>query len=240
MLKIKDLTYKYDDDFSLKISKLDVDSGNLVFLVGPNGSGKTTLLKLITDELEIQSGSIQIDNSFPSDVKVKKNLLYMGSGTEMIPTFLTCYEFNKFMCKLYGVEFNLKKYEVIIQKYKMENFHRKLIEEYSHGMKKKTLLIVAAMIEPKILILDETLNGIDIEAKIIAKEMLYKMINDGKLVIFATHDLNLVEELKEQLLLILNGNIFYNGLHEDLKKIYPGLTLENIIQDKVKKTYETL
>ncbi|MFV0498991.1 MAG: ATP-binding cassette domain-containing protein [Bacilli bacterium] len=237
MINIKELYYSYDKNFVLRIEELDFKCGVLNFIVGPNGSGKTTLLRLMNDELKLQKGKILINDEIQSNLCVKKKLLYLSSGDNVVPEFLSCYEFVQFMCKLYNVNFNQKKYLQQITDYKMGIFHKELIENYSHGMKKKVLLIAAALIDPSVLIIDETLNGLDIESKIIAKKQIFNSISNGKLVIIATHDLNLVNELGGRIILMLKGRIFYDGELSDLKKEFMHSSLELIIQRIVEEIY---
>ena len=81
----------------------------------------------------------------------------------------------------------------------------KLIESYSHGMVKKVELIAAFLIQPDIVVIDETLNGIDLEAKEVSKVLINKLKEKGKSVIVCTHDLDLAEEIGERAILLYKG-----------------------------------
>ena len=130
--------------------------------------------------------------------------MYLPSDN-VLPDFLTGREYIDLMCRMYDNDQNEKILENLISYYSMDKDMDKLIESYSHGMVKKVELIAAFLIQPDIVVIDETLNGIDLEAKEVSKVLINKLKEKGKSVIVCTHDLDLAEEIGERAILLYKG-----------------------------------
>lgn len=203
ILEIKDVSFGYGKFDVLKNISFYGKRGEILVLAGPNGSGKTTLIKLIFDLLHRERGKGK-DNR---EIEAKKRIMYLQSDN-LLPVFLTGEEYIKLMCKMYEHRFEKSLYLQLVEYYEMKGITDHLMEEYSHGMMKKIQLISAFLIQPDIIIIDETLNGIDIKAKEISIILMKKMRKKGKLVLLCTHDLLLAEQIGNRVELINNGNIF--------------------------------
>lgn len=217
VLTIEDISFSYDKNLKvLNKVNFSVKKGEILVIAGPNGSGKTTLIKLIFDLLEIQSGNIKINGINNTNIKAKKNILYLPSDN-IVPEFLTGTEYIKIMCQMYDVNLDENLFEKLVNFYAMKNGINNLIESYSHGMIKKLQLITAFLIKPNIIIIDETLNGIDLEAKEISKILLKKLTKKGCTIIMCTHDLDLAEEIGERAILMSQGQIKKEVIIKDNK-----------------------
>lgn len=216
---------------------LTVQQGDFLALIGPNGCGKTTLIKLICDLLEKQKGSIKLDGLDHNDFKVKNAVLYLPSD-DVLPEFLTGKEYINLMLKMYNASMDEERFHRLVKYYSFDSALDVLIEEYSNGMKKKVQLIAAMLIDPEILIIDETLNGMDVESREITKLLLMNFSGPNKIVIMCSHDLHLLEEMCNKVVILYQGKIhtekkiddvrqttsllsIFRGImnHEDLKKM---------------------
>ena len=226
-ITIKNLNYSYTRKKNvLKAINLTLRKGELAVLAGPNGCGKTTMIKLIFDLLGIQEGKIKIDEIDHSDAGCKRNMMYLP-GDNNIPEFLTGYEYVKLMCKLYEFKGDTEILKRLSDYYSMSEYMGELIESYSHGMKKKIQLICAFYIKPEFIVIDETLNGIDIKAKEVSKELIKKLAKK-RTVLLCTHDLEFAQEIGERAILMYEGHI-YQDIH--LEEIRGETTLLNLFKE---------
>lgn len=210
MLKIENLTYSYDGKNNIlnKIN-LHIHTGEFIALAGPNGCGKTTLIKLMTDLLKLQTGKITFEDKKHSNKFVKTNIVYLPSD-DYLPEFLTGREYVDLYAQIYNCNYQENQLTKLVKYYSMSNNLEQLIEDYSHGMRKKIQLISAFLINPKLIIIDETLNGIDVEAMEVSKLLMRQFKKNGGTIILCTHDLPLAEELSERVLLMYQGEIKFD------------------------------
>lgn len=218
MLAINNINYSYDkknkvlDGLTFQVKK-----GDFLTIAGPNGSGKTTLIKLIIDLLKIQEGSIIVD-AFPHDLPlVKKKVVYLSSE-DYLPEFLTGNEYVKMLCRMYEKSFDEKSLNRLANYFSLDKKLNDLIEGYSHGMKKKIQLLSAFLINAPLLVIDETLNGIDVEAQEATKLLLNRYQEKGGAIIFCTHDLELVEEIGQRVILLNKGKVAINSTITEIIK----------------------
>ncbi|WP_217587597.1 ABC transporter ATP-binding protein [Lentibacillus saliphilus] len=217
MLEIKNISFSYGGNTPvLNNLNMNVEQGDFLALVGPNGCGKTTLIKLICDLLEKQEGSIKFNGIDNSDFKVKNQILYLPSD-DILPEFLTGREYIKLMHNMYESAIDQTYLDSLTQYYAFEAALDILIEEYSNGMKKKIQLIAAMLIAPEVLIIDETLNGIDVESREITKLLLLNFSKQGKTVIMCSHDLHLLEEICNKVVVLYGGRIHTEKDMDDVR-----------------------
>lgn len=219
MLKVNGLHYAYDSSYPvLKGVDFVAHQGEALALIGPNGSGKTTLIKLICNLLEIQKGEVRL-NDLKNDVyEVKKAILYLPSD-DVLPEFLSGREYVKLMLNLFRKKYDNDALLELADMYSLTSALNLMIGEYSNGMKKKIQLISAFLVNPEVLIIDETLNGMDIESQEITKFLLKKYSNSNNILIMCSHDLHLLEEICDEVIMLRQGGIYLQGkMHEIIEK----------------------
>ena len=230
ILNIKDVTFEYVKGKKvLDCINMNIGLGELPVLVGPNGSGKTTLMKLIFDLLKLQKGEILIAGKDNKAIDSKKNAIYLPSDN-LLPEFLTGSEYIKLICDLYDCKCDYMLRDKLIQYYSMKEHVGDLIETYSHGMVKKIQLITAFLVQPDLIVIDETLNGIDIEAKEVTKLLMQQIIKKNKSVFVCTHDLDFAKEIGSRVIIMHNGTI-YNDM--DIESLPENVSLTDILRDIV-------
>jgi len=206
MLIIQNLTKKYGKTIANNNLSLTVDSGKLTILLGPNGAGKTTLIKAICGLHCPDNGKILINDLDHEEVEARKQLAY-APEQPMLYDYLNLEEHLKFILKGYGKNDNLADYEELIKAFQMDGLRKKLIKDFSNGQKQKTSLLMALVLDTPILILDEPFNGLDPESVVVFKELLRKLVNDGKTVLLSTHLLDVAQTIADCYKIIRNGVI---------------------------------
>ncbi|MBC1417910.1 ATP-binding cassette domain-containing protein [Listeria fleischmannii] len=234
LLQVTSLTFFYNKQKILDNINFEIMAGEVVCLAGPNGSGKTTLIKNIMNILFDDSSKITINHIENTDLKAQKMMMYLSSES-YLPEFLTGKEYIHLMCKMYHITVNEPLLLKLTEYYSMGEKFNHIIESYSHGMKKKIQLIGGFLIQPPLLIIDETLNGIDMEAREVTKELIHKYTEKGNAILLCTHDFSLVEELEARAVLLNEGAIQYDSKEylkeeESISKLFSSLVLKEVKQ----------
>ncbi|MCX2750434.1 ABC transporter ATP-binding protein [Arthrobacter sp. MI7-26] len=186
-------------DVSFKIAENQV-----VGLIGPNGSGKSTLIKVILDLLQLQSGRVCIGSHTSQSRDAKMSSIYLSSN-DYLPEFLTGEEYLRFMHGLYGEPLDHTALTAQFTRYSMRDRHRDLIEDYSHGMRKKLQLIAAFMLRRRFTVIDETLNGVDIDAVNVFERDIRGLAKEGRSVLLCSHDFTMLEHIADELAVLIQG-----------------------------------
>ena len=200
---------------------LEINDGEIFGFIGLNGAGKTTTIKMMTGILEIDEGKILIDGNDieKNPVEAKKRIGYVPDSPDMFLK-LKGIEYLNFIADTYNV--NTEDRVNLIEKYAKEfGIFDKLenrIESYSHGMRQKIVIIGALIHNPKNLILDEPITGLDPKSSFDLKQTLKEYAKCGNAVFFSTHILEIAEKLCDKIGIINNGKLIYLGTIESLKE----------------------
>lgn len=221
MIEIKNVSKTYNGTKkALDNVNLTISSGEIFAFIGHNGAGKTTMIKSIVGILEFEEGDILIDGkSIKEDpIGCKLEMAYVPDNPDLYEN-MRAIDFINFVCDMYDITIDERKKN--IEKYaKMFELENKLtddISSYSHGMKQKVALIAALAHNPKVLIMDEPFVGLDPQAVYDMKELMKKMVKEGKTIFFSTHILDVAEKLCDHVAIIKAGKIVKTGKMKDIK-----------------------
>jgi ABC-2 type transport system ATP-binding protein len=191
-----------------------VARGRFFGFLGPNGAGKSTTMKMLTGMLRPTAGEVEIEGiRLSDDVLTVKGLI--GSLPEELPLYerLTGEEYLHFAGRMY----NLPRAEVrrrsdeLLEFLSLQEDRRKLLVDYSQGMKKKAALAAALIHNPRVLFLDEPLNGIDPISGRIVTDLLKRLASKGVTMFFTSHGLDVVERLCDEVAVIDKGRLVAQG-----------------------------
>ncbi len=197
---------------------MSVDEGEIVSLLGPNGAGKTTLVKQIYGELTPSKGEIKVLGKKPTDRNVKKLIGVVPQECEPYGD-LTVWDNIYYMGKLKGVnkEFIKNKGEELLDKLDLKDKRNTLARDLSGGLKRRTLIAMALINDPKLLILDEPTTGLDPEARREVWDILMKMKREGRSMLLTTHYLEEAERLADKIY-FLSRKIIAEGTPSQIKE----------------------
>lgn len=234
VIRIKDLRMNYGEDDVLKGINLEVNSGQIIGYIGPNGAGKTTTIKILLGMISQFEGSIEIFGKQISedDIQYKKKIGYVPEGGEIYEN-LTGWEYLDFIGQIYDIEQGKLKLRAntLAEAFGMEGAFNDRISSYSKGMKQKLLIICAIIHNPKIIILDEPLNGLDANSVMIFKEILSRLAQAGKTIFYSSHLMDVVEKISDRIILLADGEIIADGSFDQLKTKSKEGTLEKIFNE---------
>jgi ABC-2 type transport system ATP-binding protein len=220
MIEIKNLTKKYGEKTAIKNVTITIDDGEIFAFIGHNGAGKTTTIKCLMGIMDFDEGSIIINGKSIMDypIECKKEMAYVPDNPDLYEN-LTANEFINFMADMYDIDVDtrIKNISKYAKMFDLENNLNDYISTFSHGMKQKVALIAALVHEPKILVMDEPFVGLDPTAVHDMKEVMKKMCDEGKIIFFSTHILDVAEKLCTKVAIIKNGEVIRKGSMQEIK-----------------------
>jgi ABC-2 type transport system ATP-binding protein len=211
MIEIVDVKKKYGEKIALDGVDLSIKEGEIFGVLGPNGAGKTTLIKVICGLVKKDEGKVTILGKDIDEEKnfneIKKNMLVVFDNS-CIYEELTASENLNFAARLWGMkQKNLQtKISECLSYFEIEN-NNVLARNYSMGMKQRLSLARAFLINPQILIMDEPLTGLDANSVIHVRNFVNNLKNQGKTILFSSHNLGEVEKVVDRLAILNNGKV---------------------------------
>ncbi|MDO8802581.1 ABC transporter ATP-binding protein [Phenylobacterium sp.] len=199
---------------------LTVRSGELYALLGPNGAGKTTTLRMVAGLLKPDTGSIRVFGvDAMADPMAAKRLIAWAPDEPMLYDRLTPLEYLEFVAGLWGVEARTARArsEELLRMLGLWDERGRRCEGFSRGMKQKTALAGALIHDPKLLILDEPLTGLDAGAARQVKDLLTARTKAGATVILTTHILEVAERMADRIGIIQHGRLLTEGRLDELR-----------------------
>ena len=220
IIEIKGLHKSYSDHKALDNVNLSIGESKIFGLLGPNGAGKTTLIRIINQILEPDQGEVK----FAGELLSRKHIHSIG----YLPEERGLYKKMKvgeqvlYLAQLKGLSKKEAKQKLSywFEKLGAENWWNKKVEDLSKGMAQKIQFITTVLHDPKVLILDEPLSGLDPVNSLLIKNEILELKKKNTSIILSTHDMNSVEEICEEVAIIHNSKKILQGSINEIKKNY--------------------
>ena len=212
---------------------LELRTGELFALLGHNGAGKTTTIKMLVGLLRPQSGEVTV-GGFDLSKSTREAVSLLGYVPDQPYLYdkLSGREFLEFIAGMYGYDSsqtrNLIDREV--ERFRLNAFVDDLCESYSHGMKQRTVFAAAMLHNPRVLVIDEPLVGLDPQSIRLVKDLLRNEVANGLCVFMSTHTLAAAEEIADRIGVMRQSKLLFTGSVEELRNELPGenQTLESL------------
>jgi ABC-2 type transport system ATP-binding protein len=198
LLKVRDISFSIDGNLILHDINLTVDRYQIVGLVGKNGAGKTTLFNIICGLINFSEGEVTFNDRTPNDVKYFNELFFIPD-TMLVHEYLKGIEYIEFVSSLYSKEISNEEIQSMLNYFDLKDNADMLIRDYSKGMKMKIAIIVALLLKPKLIILDEPFNGLDPTSCIKLMDALKYYSEKYGSVLFSSHTLDFVEQISDKI-----------------------------------------
>ncbi|MCP4683794.1 MAG: ABC transporter ATP-binding protein [Desulfobacterales bacterium] len=222
MIKLVDLTKVYKDLYAVNNINLEVEQGIIFGFLGPNGAGKTTTIRMMAGVLKPTTGRIIINGmdlaKEPSKVKQCVGFI---PDRPFVYEKLSGLEFLYFIAGLYHLERGQsldKRISDILGLFDLGGWQEELIESYSHGMKQRLVMCAALVHDPKVLIVDEPMVGLDPKASRLVKDIFREQAGKGTTIFMSTHSLEVAEEVCDEIAIIQAGRIIAQGTAGTLRR----------------------
>jgi ABC-2 type transport system ATP-binding protein len=222
MLDLINLTKKFGSFLAVNNINLSVKAGDFFGFLGQNGAGKTTTIKMITGLYTPSAGRILINkiDIYKDPIKAKAQIGYIPDQP-FIYEKLTGREFLYFSGGLYSIEKSTltAKISKIIETLEIGEWVDKRTEEYSQGMKQRITIASALLHNPKLLIIDEPMVGLDPQSAHVVKNVLKNLSKNGTAIFMSTHSLNVAEEICTRIGIIKEGRMIFEDKKEVVETI---------------------
>ena len=206
MIEVEHLVKRYGDFTAVKDLGFSVRAGEVMGLVGPNGAGKTTTLRCITGIIPATLGSARLCgiDVAADPVNAKRQMAFIPDEPRLFE-YLTVGQHLNFVARLYGLGDYQERAQAILVELEMADKQRLLPAELSRGMKQKLAIACGLLHQPKVVIFDEPMTGLDPVGMRRMKSVMRRLARDGAAIILSSHLLGLVEEVCTHLLILKDG-----------------------------------
>jgi len=231
LVHIDGVTKSFGDKIALKNITFSVPSGQICGLLGPNGAGKTTLFRLLMGILKATEGALLIDghDAFEKRVEVKRLIGFLPDEP-VFYSYLSGREILELSAAMHGLDVGatMTRITPVIARLRLAEDINHYAEDYSRGMKKKLGLLLAMLHEPKLLVLDEPTNGLDVESTHLFYDLILDEAKQGTTVLFSTHLMDHVTKLCSHAVIINEGTLVARGSLAELRSTFGEATLEDV------------
>ncbi len=221
MIRLLHLTKRFGRLTAVNDLSLDIPRGEIFGFLGPNGAGKTTTIKMMAGILQPTGGTVIIDG---------KNLAEDPVGAKQVTGFipdrgflyekLSGIEFLRFVGSLYGMDDRRSEARIreLLALFEMDQWSGDLIESYSHGMKQRLVMSAALIHEPKVIVVDEPMVGLDPKGARLVKTIFKTLASKGVSIFMSTHTLVVAEEMCDRIGIIHEGRLIALGTALELRQ----------------------
>jgi len=230
MIELRGVTKLFGAKRAVDQLDLRVRAGELFAFLGPNGAGKTTTIKMVCGLLAPNAGTVRVGGHPATSQEARQLLAYVPDQPYLYDK-LTGREFLRFVVEMYGIDRRLAALRIaeLIETFELEEFIDELCENYSQGMKQRVVFASALVHDPKALVVDEPLVGLDPRSARIVKDIFVAQARAGVAVLMSTHLLSIAEELADTIGIVDHGRMLAHGSLADLReKLQAEGPLENV------------
>jgi ABC-2 type transport system ATP-binding protein len=238
VLEVRNLTKFYRNVPVVDQATFTIRPGEITGYLGPNGSGKSTTVKMLTGLLEPTTGQILLDGKdIREDLNAYKKRLGYVPEEAHVYSYLTGLEYLQLIGRLRRLPEAAvtQKANELLRLFALAPHRHVPISAYSKGMKQRVLLSAALLHDPDILIFDEPLSGLDITSALLFKHLLGALADQGKIILYISHVLEVVERVCAKVIIIYKGRIMADDSVGNLRSLMSLPTLEDIFGELVQQ-----
>ena len=224
MLEVKNLTKRFRGLTAVDNVSFHIRPGEILGYLGPNGSGKSTTVKIITGLLEPSEGEVLLHGRTIVDdpIAFKARLGYVPEEPYLY-THLSGAEYLIFVARLRSIPYQtaLTRAAELLRLFQLHDARNSPMATYSKGMRQRVLLAAALLHDPELLILDEPVSGLDVNAALLLRGLLEVFAAEGKMILFSSHVLEVVEKVCSRVVILYKGKVV---LQDTIENVKAGLT----------------
>lgn len=238
MLEVRHLYRSYRTIPAVVDVNFKVGSGEIVGFLGPNGAGKSTTVKIITGMLRPDDGKVLFEGkSIRDDMEgYRASIGYVPEEAHLY-AYLSGVEYLQLVGRLRGMSETLieAKATGMLRLLHLESWQYSPISSYSKGMRQRVLIAAALLHDPKLLIFDEPLSGLDVASARLFKDLMEMLARQGKAVLYISHVLETVEQVCNRVIVIAKGRVLADASPSELKSLKGLPSLESVFAQLVEQ-----
>jgi ABC-2 type transport system ATP-binding protein len=238
MLELQNLTKHYRSIPAIENVSFSVGAGEIVGFLGPNGAGKSTTVKIVTGLLRPNEGRVLFEGKDIRDdlVGFRAALGYVPEEAHLY-NYLSALEYLQLVGRLRGMGEKLldAKAKRLLALLALESWQYSPISSFSKGMRQRVLIAAALMHDPRLLIFDEPLSGLDVATSRLFKDILEELAAQGKAILYISHVLEVVELICRRVIVIAKGKILADADPSALAKLMKLPNLESVFAQLVEQ-----
>lgn len=229
MIQTEHLSRSYGDKQALIDLNLTVDPGEILGFLGPNGAGKSTTVKILTGLIRPTSGRALVSGFDVQEepLEVKRRIGYVPE-TATVYDALTAAEYLELVACLHHMDPRTAsaRRDELVELFGLGEAQHQRMTEYSKGMRQKVVMVAALLHRPEVLFLDEPFDGLDANTAAVAKELLKRLAEQGRTILFCSHILEVVERVCSRIVIINEGRQIAEGSAGAIRRSAGAETLE--------------
>jgi len=241
MIVFSNVTKRFGQKTAVERLSLKVLPGELFAFLGPNGAGKTTTIRMLVGLLHPNEGEVTVCG-FNTSSQCREAARFIGYVPDQPYLYdkLSGREFLEFVGQLRGISAGelQSRIEREIDRFGMSDYVDDLTETYSHGMRQRLVFASAVLHDPKVLIVDEPMVGLDPKSGKLVKDLLKSKTSEGTSVFMSTHTLSIAEEIADRIGIIHRGRLIFAGTVDELRMLRASdhASLEEIFLELTEET----
>lgn len=239
MLELRQVTKTYRGIPAVWDVSFRLREGEVLGYLGPNGSGKSTTVKMIIGMIQPTRGKVFFEGRDIHDdlASYRAQLGYVPEEAQVY-THLSGLEYLQLIGRLRGMEEPLieRRARTLLQLLSLEPAQYSSLSDYSKGMKQRVLIAAALLHDPKLVVLDEPLSGLDAVSARLMKHLLVLLAREGKAILYISHVLEVVERVCERVIVLSKGCIVADAAPRELTQLMELPTLESVFAQLVQQT----
>lgn len=233
IVKVNNLNKSYGKHKVLNDLSFKIEKPQVLALIGPNGSGKSTLMNCMMNLISFDSGEIEILGKSNKDYEIFREVSFLKDNRILYP-YLTGFDHLKYICDIQKIP--QKRIDQVIELADIGSFYKKIVSSYSLGMKQRLLLAMALCNNPKLILMDEPLNGLDTDSIFKFRDLIKNLGENNTTILISSHSLNELDYITNDILFLKDGSVIYEDI-EIYKQTEYRIFLENSDDLKVLQSF---
>jgi len=231
MLELQDVTRRYGALTAVRGVSFAVRPGDVLGYLGPNGSGKSTTVKMIVGLMPPSRGRVLFDGQ-----DIQDNLIAYKAQVGYVPeeayvyTYLTGPEYLRLTGRLRGIDAGAleRKIDRFMRLFGLDTDYHATLSSYSKGMRQKVLLSAALLHNPRVLVLDEPVSGLDVSTALVLRAVVRALAGHGRLVFYSSHELETIEKISTRVIILSEGRVVADDSAARLRELMNLASLEDV------------